>query len=100
MFVAGAAAWRMAGRGVGLGVFALCACSPLMIHMSQHALIDGFFALWATLALWGLWETLRHPEQSGWLVLYGAGLLAMVLTKENAFFVYVALVALIALNRS
>lgn len=99
MFVAGAAAWRMAGRGVGLSVFALCACSPLMIHMSQHALIDGFFALWAMLALWGLWECLRQPGHRGWLALYGVSLAAMVLTKENAFFVYVALIALIGLNR-
>ncbi len=31
----------------GLGVLALMAFAPTQIHMSQHALIDGFFALFA-----------------------------------------------------
>jgi 4-amino-4-deoxy-L-arabinose transferase-like glycosyltransferase len=99
MFASGLAALRMGGRTAGLGVFALAAFSPLLIHMSQHALIDGFFALWATLALWSLWENLRQPTRRRWLVIYGLSLAAMVMTKENSFFVYVALLALIGLNR-
>jgi hypothetical protein len=97
-FTAGAAAYRMGGARVGLAVLALTAVSPLLIHMSQHALIDGFFTFWATLALWSLWECLRHPSSRGWLAVYGLALGAMVLTKENAFFVYVALLAILAVN--
>jgi 4-amino-4-deoxy-L-arabinose transferase-like glycosyltransferase len=66
--------------------------------MSQHALIDGFFTFWAMLALWSLWECLRQPQSRAWLALYGAALGAMVLTKENAFFVYVAVLAVLAVN--
>ena len=75
------------------------AFAPLQIHMSQHALIDGFFAFWAMLALWRLWENLRRPKHPGWLAALGVALFLMVLTKENAFFVYVALVGLVATNR-
>ena len=52
---------RMAGRGTALAVLALMACAPTQIHMSQHALVDGFFTFWATLTLWMLWENLRQP---------------------------------------
>ncbi len=99
MLVVGAAAGRMAGRGAGLAVGALFAFSPLEIHMSQHALIDGFFTFWAMLALWSLWENLRQPDHPRWLAVYGLSLTAMVLTKENSFFVYLALVGLIGVNR-
>ena len=75
------------------------AFAPLQIHMSQHALIDGFFAFWAMLALWTLWENLQQPKHPGWLTAFGFALFMMVLTKENAFFVYVALAALVATNR-
>ena len=96
---AGLCAWRMLGEKLGLGVLALMACSPLQIHMAQHALIDGFFAFWATLCLWLLWENLRRPNHWGWLAAYGACLALMVLTKENAFFVFVGLGGLVAVNR-
>jgi hypothetical protein len=75
------------------------ACAPTQLHMSQHALIDGFFAFWATLSLWFLWENLRQPNNARWLFLYTAVLALMVLTKENALFAYVGLLALIGLNR-
>ena len=98
LFITGAAAWRMAGPRVGLAVFALSAFSPLLIHMSQHALIDGFFTFWAMLALWSLWECLHQPQSRIWLAIYGCALAAMVLTKENSFFVYLALLAILAVN--
>lgn len=99
LFGAGAFAWRLGGPRIALGVIALMACAPTQIHMSQHALIDGFFAFWATLSLWFLWENLRQPNNLRWLILYAASLALMVITKENAFFAYVGLLAVIGANR-
>jgi hypothetical protein len=96
---AGAFAWRMGGARVALGVLALMACAPMQLHMSQHGLIDGFFAFWATLSLWFLWENLRQPNNARWLFLYTATLALMVITKENALFAYVGLLALLGVNR-
>jgi len=98
-FLAGAAAWRLLGQVPGLVIFAFMAVAPLQLHMGGHALIDGFFAFWAILVLWSLWENLRQPNHGGWLTLYGIALVLMVVTKENAFFVFVAVMALLALNR-
>ncbi len=91
-------AWRLAGTRVAICVSALMAFAPTQIHMSQHALIDGFFAFWATLALWFLWENLQRPNSWPWLLAYGTALALMVLTKENAMFAYVALLALLLAN--
>jgi Dolichyl-phosphate-mannose-protein mannosyltransferase len=99
LFAATGFAWRLAGRWWALAVLALMSCAPTQIHMAQHALIDGFFAFWATLSLWFLWENLRRPNNAKWLALFGASLALMVLTKENALFAYVGLVVLIGLNR-
>jgi hypothetical protein len=97
--LAGLAAWRMAGPAIGLGVMTLVATSPIAIHMGAHALIDGFFAFWATLSLWLLWENLQRPNRVGWLAAFAASLAVMVITKENSFFVYVALCGVLGLNR-
>lgn len=99
LFGAGAFAWRLGGPRIALGVLALMACAPTQIHMSQHALIDGFFAFWATLSLWFLWENLRKPNSPRWLILFAASLALMVTTKENALFAYVGLLAVIGANR-
>ena len=99
MFAAGAFAWRLAGPARALGVFALMSCAPTQIHMAQHALIDGFFAFWATLCLWLLWENMKRPNDPLRLSLFGASLALMVLTKENAVFAYVGLLALLGTNR-
>lgn len=99
VIVAGVAAYRMLGMSSMLGVLALTAFAPVSIHMGQHALIDGFFAFWATLSLWLLWENLRHPNDARSLAAFGASLAFMVLTKENSFFVYVALAGLVVANR-
>jgi 4-amino-4-deoxy-L-arabinose transferase-like glycosyltransferase len=98
-FAAGAFAWRLAGPLWSLGVFALMSCAPTQIHMAQHALIDGFFAFWATLCLWLLWENLKRPNDPLRLSLFGVSLALMVLTKENAFFAYVGLLILLGTNR-
>jgi 4-amino-4-deoxy-L-arabinose transferase-like glycosyltransferase len=99
LFAAGAFAWRLGGSRVALAVLFLMACAPTQIHMSQHALIDGFFAFWATLSLWFLWENLRQPNDPRWLILYTVSLALMVITKENAVFAYSGLLALIVANR-
>jgi hypothetical protein len=91
-------AWRLGGAVMAVSVTALMACAPTQIHMSQHALIDGVFAFWATLSLWLLWENLRHPDQIRWLLAYGVALAGMVLTKENAMFAYIGLLTLLAAN--
>jgi 4-amino-4-deoxy-L-arabinose transferase-like glycosyltransferase len=99
LFAGAAFAWRLAGPWWALAILAVMSCAPTQIHMAQHALIDGFFAFWATLALWFLWENLRRPNDYRWLVLFGTSLALMVLTKENALFAYIGLAALILLNR-
>jgi 4-amino-4-deoxy-L-arabinose transferase-like glycosyltransferase len=90
---------RLAGRAAALGVLALMSCAPTQIHMSQHALVDGVFAFWALLVLWTLWENLQSPNQPRWLALYGAGLAVMVTTKENAAFVFAAVLGILVCNR-
>ncbi|MBA3882509.1 MAG: phospholipid carrier-dependent glycosyltransferase [Chthoniobacterales bacterium] len=92
-------AWRLKGPAAAVAVGALMAFAPSQIHMSQHALVDGFFAFWAMFSLWLLWENLRAPRNRLWLVLLVFGLALMVITKENAAFVYIALLAIIAANR-
>ncbi len=99
MIAGGLFASRVFGRGAGLGVLALMAFDPMQIHFSQHALIDGFFTFWAVMALWTTWECLRAPNDKRWLIAHGAILALMVLTKENAFFVYCALAAVVIANR-
>jgi 4-amino-4-deoxy-L-arabinose transferase-like glycosyltransferase len=92
-------AWRLKGPAWALGVAALMSFAPTQLHMSQHALVDGFFTFWALLSLWLLWENLRAPRHVLFLVAYTLALGLMVLTKENAFFVFVALMAIVLLNR-
>jgi len=88
---------RVAGDGAMLGVTALLACAPTQLHMSQHGLIDGFFAFWALTSLWLLWENLQSQNNPRWLAAYTAALALMVLTKENAAFVTFALCCVIAI---
>lgn len=92
-------AWRLKGPAWALAVAALMSFAPTQIHMSQHALVDGFFTFWALLALWLLWENLRAPRHLIFLIAYTVALGLMVLTKENAFFVFVALMGIIVVNR-
>jgi hypothetical protein len=94
-----ACAWRMVGPSLGLGTLALVAFSPLELHMSQHALMDGFFAFWTLLAFWLLWENLRRPRRVGLEIAYLVSLALLVLTKETSAFVAIAFLALMLLNR-
>ena len=79
---------RLRGDGAMLGTLALMCCAPVQIHLAQHRMIDGFFAFWALTSLWLLWENLRAPNHAGWLTALTASLACMVMTKENAFFVF------------
>jgi 4-amino-4-deoxy-L-arabinose transferase-like glycosyltransferase len=92
-------AWRLKGPVWALGVAALMSFAPTQIHMSQHALVDGFFTFWALLCLFLLWENLRRPRSWPRLATYIFGLCCLILTKENSFFVLVAFLVIIALNR-
>ena len=92
-------AWRLKGPAAALGVAALMAFAPTQLHMSQHALVDGFFAFWALLALWLLWENLRAPQDWRWLIPYTLALALMVITKENSAFVYAAVLVILAANQ-
>ena len=92
-------AWRLKGPVWALGVAALMSFAPTQIHMSQHALVDGFFTFWALSCLCLLWENLRTPGHWPRLAAYALCLSCLVLTKENAFFVFVALLVIMALNR-
>src|SRR5438128_90719 len=91
-------AWRLRGPIWGVGVAALMAIAPTQLHMSQHALVDGFFAFWALLVLWLFWENLQTPGDWRWLSAYVAAVALLVLTKENSAFVWIALVALLIAN--
>lgn len=92
-------AWRLGGPSWSLGVGALMTFAPTQIHMSQHALVDGFFTFWALLTLVMLWQCLQNPRRWGWLAGYAGALACLVITKENSFFVWVALVGLLITNR-
>ena len=90
--------WRLRGLTWAIAICGLMAFAPTQIHMSQHALIDGFFAFWALLCIWLLWENLHAPRDWRWLVVYGLALAALVITKENSFFVCFAIVVLLIAN--
>lgn len=90
---------RLKKPGYLLAVTALMAVAPTQLHVSQHAIIDGFFAFWAILAIWSLWETLTNPKQWFWKLLYGFALVSLVLTKENAVFVWFGILAILIGNR-
>ena len=91
--------WRVRGPTWALAIAALMTFAPTQIHMSQHALVDGFFTFWATLVLWLFWENLQTPRDWRWLVCYIVALALLVLTKENSFFVWIALGVLLITNR-
>jgi len=74
-----------------LVVATLMAIAPLQIALAQRALGDAYFAFLAVLCAWFFLESLRAPQSIAWLVAYGFAFSLLVLTKENAAFVCVAL---------
>ena len=97
--LAGVLGWRMRGPVWSIALTALVAFAPTQLHMSQHGLIDGFFAFWALLTLWLLWENLQSPRRWSLLAVYVASLALLVLTKESCVFVWIAIVLILATNR-
>lgn len=98
VILSGIFAWRLRGCATALAVIALMSCAPTQIHMSQHALIDGFFSFWALICLWMLWENLQTGRNWRWILAYTVALALLVITKENSFFVWCGLVAVIVTN--
>jgi 4-amino-4-deoxy-L-arabinose transferase-like glycosyltransferase len=99
LLVAAIFAWRVRTAPEAIAVTALAAFAPTQLHMSQHALVDGFFTFWAVLVVWTLWENLQAPRKWGWLAGYTVALALLVLTKENSFFVWIAIVLVLIANR-
>ena len=92
-------AYRLGGTLPMLGVTALMATSPLDVYLCQRAMIDGYFAFWALAALWLAWENLQRPRHAAWLVAYVLCLTVLVLTKETAAFVVLAIFGIFLANR-
>ncbi|MFL6513725.1 MAG: phospholipid carrier-dependent glycosyltransferase [Chthoniobacterales bacterium] len=92
-------AWRVRRPRECVALTALVAFAPTQVHMSQHALVDGFFTFWTLLTLWMLWENLQAPRKWGWLAGYAVSLALLVLTKENSFFVWLGIVVVLIANR-
>ncbi len=92
-------AHRIGGPALSLATTALMSVALNQIHQAQHLMIDGFFTFWCLLALWTLWENLQRTERWAWLAAYAASLAAMVMTKENSFFVVAAICGLLLANR-
>jgi hypothetical protein len=86
LFAAWGFARRLLGEKEALAVLALVACSPLLLHMSQHPLIDGVFAACVLFASWSLWESLQRSAHPAWLAAFTLSFALMVLAKENAIF--------------
>ena len=91
--------WRMRGPVWSVALTSLVAFAPTQLHMSQHGLVDGFFAFWALLTVWLLWENLQSARHWSWLAGYGSSLALLVLTKESCVFVWSAIVLILATNR-
>ena len=92
-------AWRLKGPAWALGVAALMGFAPTQLHMSQHALVDGFFTFWALLALWLLWENLRAPGHWPRLAAYVVRSLLSRHNKRERVLCFRRLAGNLALNR-
>jgi 4-amino-4-deoxy-L-arabinose transferase-like glycosyltransferase len=92
--------YRARGETWALGFAALMSFAPMQIQAAQRAYIDGFFTFIATSSLWLLWEHLRKPDSRVLSWCYGGSLALLVLTKENAVFVFIGIAAILLLHRS
>jgi 4-amino-4-deoxy-L-arabinose transferase-like glycosyltransferase len=92
--------WRVRTVGFALAFLALFTFSPTQLYMAHRALADSFMCLVVLIALWSLWEILaRSPRLWIWRMVFGLSLVLIVLTKENAAFPYLGIVALVAAVR-
>lgn len=90
---------RLGGNRLSIVTTTLMAFAPLPLYMAHRALIDGFFATVTFFVMWALWECLQKAKNTGWLIFYGMCLAVLVLTKENAAFVYLAILAILVFHR-
>jgi len=97
--ISAALVWRMRGPKWALAVTALVAFAPTQIHMSQHALVDGFFTFWALLTLGCSGRICKHRAIGAGSPVTQPALALLVLTKENSFFVWTAIVLILLANR-
>ena len=91
--------YRAVGPAAAAGATALLSCAPMQIQLAQRAYVDGVFAFTAVVTLWLLWENMRMPSSLKWLVPYGASIALMVVTKENAAFVFVGILSILGCSR-
>jgi len=89
--LAGWFAYRLGGVRQALAASAMMAVAPVELMLAHRELVDGVFAFWALLTIWLLWENLQRPPRLGWLAAYAGSIAILVLTKENSFFVAIAL---------
>lgn len=87
---------RLGGRWAGLAMLALVGMAPMQVFMAHRALIDGYFSLWSTLAMWMTWECLQAPEKRALPMAAGVATALMVMTKETSAFVALALLVMLA----
>jgi 4-amino-4-deoxy-L-arabinose transferase-like glycosyltransferase len=91
-------ALRWLNHRLALAVLALLACSPLQIHMTQYAFIDGVAALAALLSVACFWESLQHRGK--WPLGFWAAFLFLLLTKqETAVFTGLFFAAILVCSR-
>lgn len=98
LLVAARIGWEAGGELGMLGLAALMSTAPLHVYLGQRCLIDAYFAFWAVLVLWLMWKNLQ-TRHWGWLTAYAASLTILVLTKESASFVFVALLGVMLVSR-
>jgi hypothetical protein len=91
--------YRAAGLPATVGTIALLSCAPMQIQLAQRAYVDGVFAFTAVVTLWLLWENMRRPFSAKWLISYGASIALMIVTKENAAFVFAGILSILVCNR-
>jgi 4-amino-4-deoxy-L-arabinose transferase-like glycosyltransferase len=91
--------WHVGGETGMLGLAALMSTAPLHVYLAQRCLVDAYFAFWAVLVFWLMWKNLRTDKHWGWLTAYGLSLTVLVLTKENAAFVVLAVLGVLMLSR-
>ena len=91
---------RMFPVGVAAGITALVAVSFNQLHLSQRIMIDPLIGMFCLIATWSLWELgNRRGNKRLFLTLYICAMAAVVMVKENSFFVYLGVGALLVLGK-
>ncbi len=78
------------------GAACLLACAPLRLHLGSRVFIDSVFDLWTWMAVGSLLLACRKPVSRRWEILYALSWFMLVLTKETALLIWLAVIALLA----